>query len=104
MRTQQIHFLEEQIRQLEEENERLLIENQYQRQEYERFANQLTTMVIEAAVIQEVRFKKRVVLIQILDFHNLSRGHFTQSIVTISTGCGIVCLGTSISLFFSFLY
>ncbi|CAF2595835.1 unnamed protein product [Rotaria sp. Silwood2] len=53
MRTQQKHFLEEHIRQLEQENERLFVENQCQRQEYERFLNQLTTMVIRTAVMQE---------------------------------------------------
>lgn len=55
MRTQQTHFLEEHVRQLEQENERLLVENQCQRQEYERFLDQLTTMVIRTAVMQEVR-------------------------------------------------
>ncbi|CAF1158721.1 unnamed protein product [Rotaria magnacalcarata] len=53
MRTQQTHFFEEHIRQLEQENERLFVENQCQRQEYERFLDQLTTMVIRTAVMQE---------------------------------------------------
>ncbi|CAF3652814.1 unnamed protein product [Rotaria sordida] len=53
MRTHHTHFLEEHIRQLEQENERLFFENQCQRQEYERFLDQLTTMVIRTAVMQE---------------------------------------------------
>ncbi|CAF0797643.1 unnamed protein product [Rotaria sp. Silwood1] len=51
--TQQTHFLEEHIRQLEQENGRLFAENQCQRQEYERFLDQLTTMVLRTAVLQE---------------------------------------------------
>lgn len=61
MRTQQTHFLEEHIRQLEQENERLFVENQCQRQEYERFLDQLTTMVIRTAVMQEVREQLRFI-------------------------------------------
>ncbi|CAM4978645.1 unnamed protein product [Rotaria socialis] len=53
LRTQQTHFFEEYIRQLEQENERLFVENRCQRQEYERFLDQLTTMVIQTAVMQE---------------------------------------------------
>ncbi|CAF1379379.1 unnamed protein product [Rotaria sp. Silwood1] len=53
MRTQQKYFFEEHIRQLEQENERLFVENQCQREEYERFLDQLTTMVIRTAVMQE---------------------------------------------------
>lgn len=48
------HLLEEHIRQLEEENERLCTENQCQRQEYEHFLDQLTNMVIRTAAMQEV--------------------------------------------------
>lgn len=55
MKAQHAHFLEEHIRKLEQENERLFVENQFQRQEYERFLDQLTTMVIRTAVMQEVR-------------------------------------------------
>ncbi|CAF4167225.1 unnamed protein product [Rotaria sp. Silwood2] len=51
--TQQRRFLEEHIRQLEQENGRLFAENQCQRQEYERFLDQLTTMVLRTAVLQE---------------------------------------------------
>ncbi|CAF2105517.1 unnamed protein product [Rotaria magnacalcarata] len=51
--TQQTRFLEDHIRQLEHENGRLFTENQCQRQEYERFLDQLTTMVLRAAVLQE---------------------------------------------------
>ncbi|CAF4606338.1 unnamed protein product, partial [Rotaria socialis] len=51
--TQQTRFLEDHIRQLEHENGRLFTENQCQRQEYERFLDQLTTMVLRTAMLQE---------------------------------------------------
>jgi hypothetical protein len=50
----QSYLLEQHIRKLEKENGRLFEENQYQRQEYERFLDQLATMVIQTAVMQEV--------------------------------------------------
>jgi len=40
---------------LEQENGRLFVENQCQRQEYLRFLDQLSTMVISTAVMQEVK-------------------------------------------------
>ena len=50
----QTQFLEEYIRQLEDENGRLTLENQCQREEYERFLERLTPMVLKTAVMQEV--------------------------------------------------
>ncbi|CAF0798319.1 unnamed protein product [Rotaria sordida] len=50
---QPTRFLEEYIRQLEQENGRLFAENKCQRQEYERFLDQLTTMVLRTAMLQE---------------------------------------------------
>lgn len=46
--------LQEQIEKLEQENHRLFNENQYQRDEYEQFLDQLTTMVVRTAIMQEV--------------------------------------------------
>ncbi|UJR26038.1 hypothetical protein I4U23_007384 [Adineta vaga] len=51
--TQQTRSLQEHIRQLEQENGRLFVENQCQRQEYESFLDQLTTMVLRTAFMHE---------------------------------------------------
>ena len=47
-------MLDERIGELEEENGRLFAENQCQRREYVQFLDQLSTMVIRTAVMQEV--------------------------------------------------
>ena len=57
-RTSQKYVLQEYIRQLEQENGRLITENQYQRKEYQRFLDQLTKMVLRTAVMQEVSTKR----------------------------------------------
>ncbi|CAF0775904.1 unnamed protein product [Adineta steineri] len=51
--TQQTHFFDEHVRELEQENGRLFTENQCQREEYIRFLDKLSTMVIRTAVMQE---------------------------------------------------
>ncbi|CAF1675489.1 unnamed protein product [Adineta ricciae] len=51
--TQRTYVLDERIGELEEENGRLFAENQCQRQEYVQFLDQLSTMVIRTAVMQE---------------------------------------------------
>lgn len=50
-------MLDERIGVLEEENEKLFAENQCQRQEYVQYLDQLSTMVIRTAVMQEVSQK-----------------------------------------------
>ncbi|CAF0776804.1 unnamed protein product [Adineta ricciae] len=57
--TQQTRSLQEHIRQLEQENGRLFVENQCQRQEYESFLDQLTTMVLRTAIMHEVSEKRQ---------------------------------------------
>ena len=52
--SQQIHLLQEHVRQLEQDNERLAAENRRQRDEYEHFLEQLTPMVLRTAIMQEV--------------------------------------------------
>ncbi|UJR22897.1 hypothetical protein I4U23_025925 [Adineta vaga] len=51
--THQAYFLDEHIRELEEENGKLFAQNQCQREEYVQFLDQLSTMVIRTAVMQE---------------------------------------------------